>query len=557
MSRRAKSLDLMPEIQVKCSEDLSKFCSFNEKLVSEKGQELRCLQRNYKLLDKDCRTEINLLTKAQNKDIRLDQILLKSCMPTIDEYCAEKREEKGELLECLIKQKNNPKMQPKCKAGIEHHQLLNMQDVSLNFKFKKLCSAEITEHCSDKSSKIEVIQCLSEYVLNDTLLEKVQRIGETCRNQLRFELLQINENIKLDPVLADTCKDDIEAYCPDVKTGKGRVIECLRTNQRKISKDCFKQLFKREKMNLIDQNADFSLQTQCKNAIQQYCHLDSDVDVISCLRKHLLKPSLEPYCRQVVINRIMMQNKDARLNPSLWKSCTRDVNAYCKREFAINNLDEELNGRVLKCLKKAFVKNQLSKQCEVEVEEVMREAANVDFQLDPLLAEACITELETLCANEANDKKEQCLRLKFQNRKISQDSKCYEEVRRIIVEGAADVFVDHELSQLCSSDLARFCSEVAPGSSQHLKCLLDAKSNKKNKLTERCSEALASRNQLWKMAQVEDTLTGFNDLAYLINASENRSYLLSVFTLLIFMVFVLGCVCRPAIFGRNRRDKLK
>jgi len=268
--------------------------------------------------------------------------------------------------------------------------------------------------------------------------------------------------------------------------------------------------------------------------------------------------SLEQSCRQVVINRIMMQNKDARLNPSLWKSCTRDITANCRKEFLdLENKSDELNGKVLQCLKKSFVTNKLSKQCEIEVEEVMREAANVDFRLDPLLAEGCIHELETLCSTESNDKKEQCLRLKFQNREIDRNSKCYDEVKRIIVEGAADVFVDHELSQLCSSDLAKFCSDVAPGSSQHLKCLLDAKTSKKNKLSERCSEALSSRNELWKMAQVEDTLTGLNDLAYLVSSSENKSYLLSVFSLIIFMVFILGCVCRPAIFGRHRRDKLK
>ena len=75
-----------------------------------------------------------------------------------------------------------------------------------------------------------------------------------------------------------------------------------------------------------------------------------------------------------------MQNKDARLNPSLWKSCTRDINAYCGQEFRdLETQSDELNGKVLQCLKKSFVTNKLSKQCEVEVEEVMREAANVSL----------------------------------------------------------------------------------------------------------------------------------------------------------------------------------
>jgi hypothetical protein len=41
-------------------------------------------------------------------------------------------------------------------------------------------------------------------------------------------------------------------------------------------------------------------------------------------------------------------------------------------------------------------------------------------------------------------------------------------VRRLIIEGAADVFVDHELTQECSTDLARYCSDVPPGASQRM-----------------------------------------------------------------------------------------
>lgn len=94
----------------------------------------------------------------------------------------------------------------------------------------------------------------------------------------------------------------------------------------------------------------------------------------------------------------------------------------------------------------------------------MREAANVDFRLDPLLAESCIDELELLCKKESNENKENCLRLKFQQMRIPKDTQCYDEVKRIIIEGAADLFVDHELSQVCEYDLGNFCGNVPPGS---------------------------------------------------------------------------------------------
>ena len=89
-----------------------------------------------------------------------------------------------------------------------------------------------------------------------------------------------------------------------------------------------------------------------------------------------------------------------------------------------------------------------------------------------------------------------------------------------------------------------------------LKCLLEAQSTQTNKFTQRCAEALKSRAELWKMVQLNQQIGGINDLAYLINASESRSYLFAILILIIFTVFLLGCVCKPAVF-RKRFDKLK
>jgi hypothetical protein len=205
------------------------------------------------------------------------------------------------------------------------------------------------------------------------------------------------------------------------------VIECLRTNQAKLSTDCKDKLLIKEKVALVDEDTDYTLQTKCKSAIEEFCHVDSSVNVIDCLRKNLLKHSLGLPCRQTVINRIMVQNKDVRLNPSLWRSCSKDVAKLCRNHFVdLTNVNEILNGKVIKCLKSNLVNNKLSKLCEIEVSEVMREAANVDYRLDPMLADSCLTELETLCSDEPNDKKENCLRLKFQHMKISKESSCYD-----------------------------------------------------------------------------------------------------------------------------------
>ncbi len=187
---------------------------------------------------------------------------------------------------------------------------------------------------------------------------------------------------------------------------------------------------------------------------------------------------------------------------------------------------------------------------------MMQEAANIDYRLDPILSEACLIQIESLCADEPNDRKENCLRLKFQHQKIDRGTRCYLEVKRIIIEGAADVFVDHELSNVCEKDLARFCVEVAPGAAQHLKCLMEAQETNKAKFSRQCSLAIEQRRELWRMAKVGDELDGLKDLATLINESESRNYLFASIVVLGLFIFVVGMFCRPLMF-RSKHDKRK
>jgi hypothetical protein len=38
------------------------------------------------------------------------------------------------------------------------------------------------------------------------------------------------------------------------------------------------------------------------------------------------------------------------------------------------------------------VNKKLSRDCGLEVEQIMREAANIDYRLDPIVTEACLHE---------------------------------------------------------------------------------------------------------------------------------------------------------------------
>lgn len=100
MLKRAKKIDLMPEVQEACDFYLVTYCS--DVKTTQKGEELRCLEDHYSDLEGDCKREMSQVVKSQNSDMRLDQILYSSCLPTIEKYCDKERDEKGNLSICYF-----------------------------------------------------------------------------------------------------------------------------------------------------------------------------------------------------------------------------------------------------------------------------------------------------------------------------------------------------------------------------------------------------------------------------------------------------------------------
>ena len=45
--------------------------------------------------------------------------------------------EPGDVMECLIQHKRDPEMNDKCRAGIEHHQLVSLKVSALYHRFQR------------------------------------------------------------------------------------------------------------------------------------------------------------------------------------------------------------------------------------------------------------------------------------------------------------------------------------------------------------------------------------------------------------------------------------
>lgn len=132
-------------------------------------------------------------------------------------------------------------------------------------------------------------------------------------------------------------------------------------------------------------------------------------------------------CHLVVIHRMIEENKDYRFNPLLQEACKKNIAEYCTKIVATAKQNEELNGKVIDCLKTKFREGKLTPVCEDRMTEVLHEQA-LNYKLNPLLQTVCKPEIRIICKpSDDTDERgevEECLKMAFINGKIiSQECK--------------------------------------------------------------------------------------------------------------------------------------
>ncbi|CAF0753061.1 unnamed protein product [Didymodactylos carnosus] len=525
MRIRSKSINLLPEIEDACIQDLGKFCEESD----HKGDELKCLQEKYEELDSTCQTAVKNYTADTMTYASLDFLLMKACEPMIQRFCSNvENGNENDMIRCLVQNKNDGTMDSRCKAGIEHHQIVRMffciKDVFLSRQFQAQCSSEITDHCPKKRSKAIIIECLADLMLKDVLQpQKTLKIGENCRNELKFELFQRAENINLDPLMRRACKKDIEQLCKEEKAGNAQIIDCLKENRDKIrSKNCYTKLYKREKLDILSPENDYSLKTRCSDFIANFCSNQRKQNILSCLRKNINQATMPPTCHRVVMHRLMILNSDARFNGALQKNCYQDIQTHCKDKIITDDdsdeqeeeeqkltenkdnddgdvIDRQMGGRVIECLRSKYADSKdsvLQPQCVTELIDVIQ-ASKTDVKFDVQLYSNCKSILAKQCLG-VDDDKEDCLKLLFQKGAID-DGKCKTQIIRIIREGEADIHVDRALASTCQVDIMKYCNDIPLGKGKQLQCLLTYADKS---LTKECSKMLKKRKELWDLSGV-------------------------------------------------------
>ncbi|XP_076374077.1 Golgi apparatus protein 1 [Tachypleus tridentatus] len=541
MRQLAVSVNLHPEIEEPCLNDLSRFCSEHV----EKGEEIMCLQRNFQNLNEECQKAVTSFTEEEAEHAELNYPLFHSCDNIIQSLCKDmlsKDVDQGDIMSCLINNKNDPLMKKnsKCRTAVEHFQLLSLQDYRFSFKFKEACKKDVLNYCKTVKTKYQVISCLSEHVMNDTFQDKKQRISKECRQHLRVELFEREENIKLNPVLNEECVQDQKKFCSNVSPGESQILECLKNNQRHLSSSCHKALFKLEKEEMVDNAIDFTLMTVCKTMIKKFCPDEHDSQVLYCLRDNRNTFGMDPRCRAVVMKRLLTQNTDYRLNVRLKEACSRDIPKFCSSVIAKEKQDEEFEGKVIACLKKQYRKTRLSATCEAEILSVMREVAQ-DYQLDPVLVQACSVEIRNNC-EDREETVEDCLRSRFVDKKIFNPD-CKKEVARLIQDGNADIQSDPTLYHVCITDIKHYCQDIPAGHGKQLSCLLTVLDSGTGTLSEECKTTLTKRLQMFEYAAEVAPAESVEELIRQVSTSPARNYFIVIALCVLGSIFFGGLFC--------------
>jgi hypothetical protein len=189
-----------------------------------------------------------------------------------------------------------------------------------------------------------------------------------------------------------------------------------------------------------------------------------------CLRQSMnaAKQSIDPNaaevaprCKQEVRTLLASRAGDVRRDLPLLSACAGDLHALC-------GATPTGQGRVVSCLKSN--KAKLAARCASLVSDRQREAAE-DVSLDVPLANACKTDVATICVNVGwgDGAKLACLQ---EHQKDVTDA-CRKQLFRNEVESAEDVTFNAKTSGACAADKVKFCAAVAKGGGRVMACLIE------------------------------------------------------------------------------------
>jgi hypothetical protein len=92
------------------------------------------------------------------------------------------------------------------------------------------CKTEIDTYCKNVTlGEGRVLACL--YAYGD-------KLSNRCEYALYDAVSQLQRAVEALSYAVNECRDDLKAYCSDIKPGEERLLECINKNDAKVSSRC-------------------------------------------------------------------------------------------------------------------------------------------------------------------------------------------------------------------------------------------------------------------------------------------------------------------------------
>lgn len=109
-------------------------------------------------LSAQCRVAVANFTEVQAEHLELNPIIMSICQGVMERHCEAEFKlgnDGGDIMECLIEHKNEPDVRAdyKCRAAVEHFQLISLKSYHFTYKFKEACRSHVKRYCPTSRTK--------------------------------------------------------------------------------------------------------------------------------------------------------------------------------------------------------------------------------------------------------------------------------------------------------------------------------------------------------------------------------------------------------------------